>query len=353
MASRLPVFLACALLAGAAHCAELGEARIASYLGQPLAAEIELTLLDAPAAPVQVRLAHPNVYRGANIGMPQVLHSLTMTVMQRDGRQFLHLASQAPVESGNLHVFLELLDGSQRHVRLVTLSMAPPPAPVPAAAAAPAPAARPAPAVPAGPALAPEVAAPEPVAARARPRPAPQPPRRSVPGPVPQASPRPEAGPAPVPAAAPVTLAPAAPVAAVCAPAAGGDRATVCAALDYKASQLRERIGELEGKVRVLQVALGASPATAGEPPPAATARLAPARKRPPPEPQAQAGAPWGWIAGGGAALLALAGAALVLLRRRRGAAPLAIRVPTPAALLARLRQRLARGHKGAGAAQP
>jgi hypothetical protein len=33
-------------------------------------ADVELTLLDDPATPVRVRLANPDVYRGANIAMP-------------------------------------------------------------------------------------------------------------------------------------------------------------------------------------------------------------------------------------------------------------------------------------------
>lgn len=351
MADRLPVFLACALLAGSVCAAELGEARIASYLGRPLAADIELTMLEAPATKVEARLAHPNVYRGANIGMPQVLHTLTMTVTQRDGRQFLHLASEAPVESSNLHVFLELLDGGGRNVRLVTLSMtpdpnpAPPPTvpvpvPVPVAAPAPAPAM---PTPPAEAAVVRPVAASRPVVARAAPKPEPKP-APAAPQPV-TPPPQAKARPAPIPVAQPAVLTPlplAAPAAApaACAPASEIDRSTVCAALDYKATQLRERIGELEGKVRVLQVALGASPSGAtGRP--AVAPQPHPARKHAQAPAQAQPGAPWGWIAAAGVVLLAAAGAAVVLLRRRRAAAaPLALAL---APLLARLRQRLAR----------
>ncbi|WP_036252827.1 FimV family protein, partial [Massilia sp. BSC265] len=88
--------MSCALLAAtswSAEAAELGEPRVSSFIGQPLVADIELTMLEDAANPVQVRLAHPNVYRGANIGMPAVLSSLRMSVMQRDGRQFLHITS--------------------------------------------------------------------------------------------------------------------------------------------------------------------------------------------------------------------------------------------------------------------
>ena len=141
MASRLPLLFSCALLASAAGAAELGDQRVGSYMGQPLVADIELTLIEHPAARVEVRLAHPNVYRGANIGMPHVLSTLNMSVMQRDGRQFLHVTSRAPVESSHLHLYVELTDGGQRSVRLATLWLTPDPnpAPLPAPVAAPAP----------------------------------------------------------------------------------------------------------------------------------------------------------------------------------------------------------------------
>ena len=348
MASRLPLIITCALLSGAAGAAELGEAQVRSYIGQQLVADIELTLLDAPATPVQARLAHPNVYRGANIGMPHVLSTLNMTVTQREGRQFLHVTSLAPVESNRLHLYLELADGSQRGVRLVTLSMAPNPNPPPP----PAPVRMPAPVV---------ADTPAPVVAKPPPRPRPPPPKPVVakiaPAPKPETKPKPEPTPEPkqealpvpavVPKPAPKALplplaAPAAP--AACAPAPDVDRSTVCAALDYKNAQLREQIGQLEDKVRVLQVALGASPAAVSKPRPLDPNKPHPARRRPAPEPEPSP--PWGWIAGGLGAVLALAGAVILVLRRRKRAGQIQPMPGVP--LMTRLRQRFARkkGHQ-------
>lgn len=341
MASRLPLIITCALLSGAAGAAELGDAQVRSYIGQQLAADIELTMLDAPATPVQVRLADPNVYRGANIGMPHVLSTLNMTVTQRNGRQFLHVTSLAPVESSRLHLFLELADGGQRGVRLVTLSMAPnpnPPPPAPVRIAAP---------------VVVDTPAPAPVVAKPPPRPRPPPPPmpavvkiapapkqepKPEPAPEPKQEARPAAEPKPDPKALPLPLAaPAAP--AACAPAPDVDRSTVCAALDYKNAQLREQIGQLEDKVRVLQVALGASPAAVSKPRPLNPNKPHPARRRPAPEPEAST--PWGWIAGGVGAVLALAGAAILVVRRRKRAGRIQ---PMPGApLMTRLRQRFAR----------
>ncbi|HBZ05041.1 MAG TPA: hypothetical protein DEP03_01270, partial [Massilia sp.] len=124
------VLLAYAAL-GPVHAAELGEARVRSHIGQALAADVELTLVEDPSRPVAARLAHPDVYRGANIALPALLSSLDIAVIRQGGKQFLHLTSSKPVESRHLHVYLELVDGGQRNVRLVTLWFTPDPHPAP------------------------------------------------------------------------------------------------------------------------------------------------------------------------------------------------------------------------------
>ena len=372
MASRLPVFITCALLSCGVGAAELGEPRISSYIGQPLVLELELTALASPATPVQARLAHPDVYRGANIGMPAVLSTLGMRVSQRDGRQFLRVTSSAPVESSRLHLYLDLADGGTRDVRLVTLFMAPnpnPPAPaVPLPVPAPAPVPLPMPAKAPVPVVADLSAAPVSVPAAApkpitvKPRP-PKPPKvpkpphpvtPSTPVVAEKVAPAPELGAAtttstPVPKPLPVAL-PASASAATCAPASSVDNATVCAALDVKNAQLREQIGTLEDKVRVLQVALGASPSAVVQDKVAPRAPPRPSRKRPAPEPEAST--PWGWIAGAVVAVLGLAGGTLFLLRRRKRAAPMIQPMPRTS-LMARLRQRFARKTKAPAPVEP
>ncbi|GAA0408125.1 hypothetical protein ACFOY5_18120 [Massilia aurea] len=374
MASRLPVFITCALLSCGVGAAELGEPRISSYIGQPLVLELELTALASPATPVQARLAHPDVYRGANIGMPAVLSTLGMRVSQRDGRQFLRVTSSAPVESGRLHLYLDLADGGMRDVRLVTLFIAPnpnPPAPVvplPTPAPAPVPVPLPMPAkapapvvvdLSAAPVSAPAAAA-KPITVKPKP---PKPPKvLKPPHPATPATPvvAEKVAPAPEPAAVtptstpvpkplPVAL-PAPASAATCAPASSVDNATVCAALDVKNAQLREQIGTLEDKVRVLQVALGASPSAVVQDKVAPRAAPRPSRKRPAPEPEAST--PWGWIAGAVVAVMGLVGGTLFLLRRRKRAAPMIQPMPR-ASLMARLRQRFARKTKAPAPVEP
>jgi len=339
MAFRLPLSFLCALLAGASHAAELGEPRVGSFIGQPLVADIELVMLEDATQPVAVRLAHPEVYRGANVAMAPVLSSLNMSVMRRDGRQFLHVTSLKPVDAAHLHLFLELADGSQRTVRLATLWLAadpnpapPPPVPVPAAAAV--------------------IAAPAPQPVRAHAEPArvvaaaPVPPAPPAPAPAKAVAPRP-AAPKPAPPKAVATVpaaeqapadkpaASALPVGSACAPQPVPS-VDACAVLGARNTVLREQLGQLEDKVKVLQVAMGA-PASAVVPPVKPYKPKIKKAETPPSE----AGTPWGLIGGGIAAVLALA-AAVVLLRRRKKAGPLR-RAEPKVGLLTRLRARFRR----------
>jgi pilus assembly protein FimV len=316
MACRLPLLLTCALLAGAAQAAELGEPRVSSHIGQQLVADIELTMLEDAANPVQVRLASPNVYRGANIGMPAVLSTLRMSVMRRDGRQFLHVTSLGKVESEHLHLYLELADGSQRTVRLATLWLTPDPNPAPP----------PPPPVPVAPPVIAKVAepAPKPAPVVARPKPAPVP-----------AKPKP--APAPVKAAAPAPPKPEpAPAGGACAPKPK-QQVDACVVLGAKNAMLREQLGQLEDKVRVLQVAAGASASSVVRP----VKPHKPKKKKagPPPE----AGTPWLLVGGAAAGVLALlAGLQVVLRRRRAGRRVVAPRVGLGARLKARLGRKAA-----------
>jgi hypothetical protein len=122
------LLFACGLVASV-QAAELGDVKVNSFVGQHLSADIELTSLDDPASQVQVRLASVDVYRGANLDMPAVLANVNLSVMRRDGKQFLHVTSTRPVDADHLHLYLELTDGNRRGVRLATLWFAPDPTP--------------------------------------------------------------------------------------------------------------------------------------------------------------------------------------------------------------------------------
>ena len=140
--------LACAVLlapAGiVATAAELGDVSARSYIGQPLSADIELVAL-APdeVNALQVRLARPDVFRGANITMNPALSSVRMSVVKRDQKQFLHVTTTRAIDADYVHMYVELSAAGRQDVRLATVWLQadpnppPPPAPVTASVAAP------------------------------------------------------------------------------------------------------------------------------------------------------------------------------------------------------------------------
>jgi hypothetical protein len=305
MALRSPCYLSILLFAAAAstgHAAELGETQVQSHIGQALVADVELSLVEDGANPVRVRLANPDVYRGANIAMPAVLSSLNMTVMRRDGRQFLHLTSLKPVESRHLHLYLELLDGAQRNVRLVTLWLTPDPnpapMPVPEALKAPA-AAAPVPAPSAALQAGEEYVEAPPVR------------RKTV-----LKKTLPVVRAAAVRKPAPETHAPA----PSCAPQPSTEHLDACVALGEKNAALHHDLVKLEEKVKTLQGAPASASAAVHATPAAKAApgeapRIHPKPKKvEPSEPDT----PWRAIGASLAAVLAAGAIVLVLLRRRQ-----------------------------------
>jgi hypothetical protein len=338
--------------AGSVHAAELGEARVASHIGQQLVADIELAMIEDPAAPVGVRLADREVYNGAGIAMPAVLSSLNLSVMRRDGRQFLHVTSLRPVESEHLHLYLELSDKGQRAVRLATLWLTPDPAPRPAPV--PAPVLQPAP-MPAKAAQPEAPPAPRPVPVVAKAVPAPR--LRPVVAPAIVTAPK---------KPAPIAHVDSQPAACVRPP----DEAQACVALGAKNAALREQLGKLEDKVKGLQASMGAAPAPvpAHEAPASAASVVPPPPKpagpkpissikplvphKPKAPPAEEGGRPWGWI-GAGLVVLAAAGGGAALLLKRRGRSR-NVDIPDEPGVFGRLRQRFAaRSKVPAPAAEP
>nr|WP_091659389.1 hypothetical protein [Massilia sp. PDC64] len=374
MARRTRLFLSSLALAvlPLSHAAELGDPRVSSHIGQPLVADVELTMLDDAATPVQVRVASPEVYNGAGIAMPPVLSSLNLSVMRRDGRQFLHVTSLRPVDADHVHLYLELVDKGQRAVRLATLWLtpdpnpAPPPAPVRVAAPAPAPA-------PGSDAVLlaqverARAAHAAPVVRREAAKSVTPLPKPVVRRPPPAAVAKPETPP-------------------VCAPRA--EEVQACAALGAKNDELRTRLGQVEDRMKKLQVSL-AAPAVAHEaarpetrpkeaelkpePPKDAPPKEADKPAPPPPKPVGprpissikplvphkpkapppDEGLPWGWI-GAAIGVLALGGAGAYAVVRRRKATPAPAETPGLfEALKARFAARTKAPKAEDGAAEP
>ena len=332
----LPLFVFSLLLAATAGAAELGEPRVSSYRGQALVADIELSGLDDPGAPVQVRVANPDVYRGASISVPPLLSALSLSVVRQGGRQFVHVTSNRPVDTDMLHLFLELGQGGGRDVRLATLWLTAdprPPAPVPPVAL---------------------VAAPAPVVVAAvAPAPAP------VPVPAHSVMPLAEVSTALPPS---IKRAPS----ATCKASAADN---TCAVLDTKNVALRAKLVGLEDKIKLLEATLApakgavaatleaaavVAPPAAVKAPPEPVAVLVKPKKHKPAAPAPKASStPWLWIGAAAALGLAAIGAIVFLLLRRRGKKlPTAPAAPTPPGLMAAVKARLAR-KKAAPAVEP
>ena len=338
------------LIAGAACAAELGEPRIASFKGQVLVADIELSNLDSPA-PVQVRVASPDVYRGASLSVPPALSSLQLSVVKQGGKQFVHVTSTKPVDTDMLLLFLELGQGANRDVRLATLLLTADPLPPPVAAAATV--APQAPPHPAPPVLAAVLPTPPVVAPAAPPPP-----------PVARVEPRPELPihavavvSAPLHFAAVSTALPASVRAAPAPSCKASATNQACVVLDTRNVALQAKLAGLESKIKLLEATLAPAKVEVPHveaPAPGIVPRIVPIKPLPEPvavvvkpkkhkavEP-APSSTPWLWIAIAAAVGLAAIGAiAFLLLRRRAGKVPAAPSGPKPPGIMAGVRNRL------------
>ncbi|WP_442035645.1 type IV pilus assembly protein FimV [Pseudoduganella sp. RAF19] len=122
--------IALALIASAPVCgAELGDISVRSHLGQQLSADIELAdLTAADLNELQVRLARPDVFKGANVAMNPALAGLNIAVVKRDSRRVLHLTTLQPVNAELVHIFFELSSGGRQTIRTASLWLTPEPA---------------------------------------------------------------------------------------------------------------------------------------------------------------------------------------------------------------------------------
>jgi pilus assembly protein FimV len=139
----------------------LGRLAVQSALGESLRAEIDVTsLTPEEASALRVRVAPAESYRSAGVDYNAVLTNTEVTLQRRaDGRPYLRLSSDRPVQEPFVDVILEINWSTGRLVREYTLLFDPPnmarapappaPAAAPSIAAAPqAPAAAPAPRAP-------------------------------------------------------------------------------------------------------------------------------------------------------------------------------------------------------------
>ncbi len=110
------------------HAAGLGKLTVASALGQPLRAEIDLVSVQKDElASLTARLASPDAFKQAELEYTAALASVKVSVEKRpNGQPYIKLTSSQPIEEPILDVLIELSWASGRLVREYTALMDPP-----------------------------------------------------------------------------------------------------------------------------------------------------------------------------------------------------------------------------------
>ena len=135
-------FLAIALAALplTAGAAGLGKITVLSALGQPLKAELEVTATKEETQSIQAKVASVDAFRQAGVEYAGILGTLRFSrdVKERDGRRFIELTTDRPLNEPFVDMLVELSWASGRLVREYTFLLDPPelmakPAPTPAA----------------------------------------------------------------------------------------------------------------------------------------------------------------------------------------------------------------------------
>ncbi|MBA2351414.1 MAG: FimV family protein [Burkholderiales bacterium] len=116
------------LTVSATHAAGLGKLTVASALGQPLRAEIDLVSVQKDElASLTARLASPDAFKQAELEYTAALASVKVSVEKRaNGQPYIKLTSSQPIEEPILDVLIELSWASGRLVREYTALMDPP-----------------------------------------------------------------------------------------------------------------------------------------------------------------------------------------------------------------------------------
>ena len=121
------VALLIALLPCVAGAAGMGRLNVLSALGQPLIAEIELSVSREELGSLSARLASPDAYRVANLQYNTSLTGARIAIERRpNGQQILKITSTRPVTEPFIDILVELTWASGRLSREYTALLDPP-----------------------------------------------------------------------------------------------------------------------------------------------------------------------------------------------------------------------------------
>jgi pilus assembly protein FimV len=111
-----------------AQALALGRVTVQSALGEPLRADIDIPDINAEeAASLRAAIASPDAFRAAGLEYSPAISNASITLQRRpDGRYFLRLTSDRPVNDPFVDLILEANWSSGRIVRDYTMLFDPP-----------------------------------------------------------------------------------------------------------------------------------------------------------------------------------------------------------------------------------
>ncbi|HXF67340.1 MAG TPA: pilus assembly protein FimV, partial [Burkholderiales bacterium] len=122
----LAALLLCAL-PGIVNAAGLGRLTVLSALGQPFAAEIDLTASKEELGSLNVRLATPDAYRQANLQYNPALTGVRLSIERRpNGQHYIKVTTSRPVNEPFIDLLIELTWAAGRLSREYTALLDPP-----------------------------------------------------------------------------------------------------------------------------------------------------------------------------------------------------------------------------------
>lgn len=124
VAGSIAVAALCLGTPSTARAAGLGELRLASELGQPLKAEIEIVSVQSGEKDFSARLAS-SFYQAGIEGDP-ALSGVRFTVVRRGARPVLLLSTRQPVSGPYLELVVELRSNTAKVTRHYTVLLNPP-----------------------------------------------------------------------------------------------------------------------------------------------------------------------------------------------------------------------------------
>ncbi|MFP4252453.1 MAG: FimV/HubP family polar landmark protein [Guyparkeria sp.] len=127
---KLSLVIAGVLGAGApfiSQAATLGEARVQSYLSEPLDVRVPLARSsDEPLDEITVKLAPPSFYREAGVPLENITGNLTFRIESEGGRDYVVIGSKRPIRDPILSILLEVDSPQGRMIREFNLLLDPP-----------------------------------------------------------------------------------------------------------------------------------------------------------------------------------------------------------------------------------